>query len=89
MDQNQAPLLRDFLHAERHVTEGHERIESQRKIVADLERLGHDTTTVRAQLAELLEVQAAHEAKLVAVLEQLSENNKFALALRLCEEMKG
>jgi hypothetical protein len=89
MAQDQAPILRDFLHAERHVTEGHGRIANQRKIIADLERLGYDTTTVRAQLADLLEVQAAHEAKLVAVLETLSENNKFALALRLCEEMKG
>lgn len=89
MDQAQAPLLRDFLHAERHVTEGHERVESQRKIISDLESVGHDTTTVRAQLADLLEVQAAHEAKFVAVLERLSESSKFALTLRLCEEMKG
>jgi hypothetical protein len=89
MVEDQAPILHDFLHAERHVTEGHARIASQRKIIADLERLGYDTTTVRSQLADMLEVQAAHEAQLVAVLEHLSESNKFALALRLCEEMKG
>ncbi len=82
-------ILHDFVHAERHVAEGHARIANQRKIIADLERLGYDTTTVRAQLADLLEVQGAHEARLVAVLESLSENSKFELALRLCEEMKG
>lgn len=54
-------MLEDHLRQARtHVKEGREHVRRQRKIVADLERGGHDTATARQLLRTFEEMQAAH-----------------------------
>jgi hypothetical protein len=56
-------LLRDHLAlAERHAAEGEDHIERQRRILAELERDGHDTALARKLLATLEATQAQHVA---------------------------
>jgi hypothetical protein len=46
--------------AERHVAEGEQHIARQRKLIAELERDGHDTTTAIELLRTFEESQATH-----------------------------
>lgn len=46
--------------AERHVLEGEEHLARQRKVISELERDGHDTTTAVELLREFERSQAAH-----------------------------
>ena len=46
--------------AERHVAEGEQHIARQRKLIAELERDGHDTTLALELLREFERTQASH-----------------------------
>jgi hypothetical protein len=52
---------RHLQEAERHVAEGREHIEKQRRIIAELERDGHDTSTARELLETLEQSHRIHE----------------------------
>jgi len=63
--------IRDELEgAKRHIAEGLEHIAHQRRIIADLERDGHDTGLARELLKSFEETQALHESTLARVLNE-------------------
>jgi hypothetical protein len=53
-------LERHLALAERHVAEGQPRVDSQRRLVAELERDGHDITEARRMLTAFEETQQLH-----------------------------
>ena len=57
---DRAILLERLEQAEHHVAKGVRCIASQRTVVADLERNGHDTTLARALLARFQTTQVLH-----------------------------
>jgi hypothetical protein len=52
---------RHLQEAERHVAQGLEHIDKERRIIAELDRDGHDTSTARELLKTLEQSQRMHE----------------------------
>ena len=70
----QTSLEQELAQAEDWARQGRQQVEHQRRVVAILERDGHDTAQARALLDTLLETQALHEdgvRRLVRELETL------------------
>ena len=57
--------------AERHVAEGRRHIERQRRLIVEMERGGHDTTTASELLRIFEQIQAGHEADRDRILAEL------------------
>jgi hypothetical protein len=68
---DRARLLYDLEMAERHVAEGKGHIASQKRIVADLSRAGHDTTPSMKLLTMFEELQLQYESRLERIQKQL------------------
>jgi hypothetical protein len=66
-------LVQEHLHlAERHVAQGAELVERQRRLIEKLESDGHDTTAARTILRTLEDTQAIHVADCERLSEQLN-----------------
>jgi len=57
---DRAILAEHLALAERHVAQGEEHLARQRKLIADLERHGHDTKQAHDLLAQFESMQALH-----------------------------
>jgi hypothetical protein len=81
MDREQ--LLQHLAQAEDHVATGIEHIERQQKVIAELERDGHDLTQAKALLDQFEQLQQMHVAdrdRLLRNLETLREPNHVKLS---------
>lgn len=66
-------LLQDHLRlAERHVVQGAELVEKQRRLIERLARDGHDTAAARAVLQTFEETQAMHVADCARLSKELA-----------------
>lgn len=61
--------------AERHVSEGLAHVERQKRIIADLERDGHDAGEARALLESFVELQELHEQDRDRLRRELSQHD--------------
>ena len=66
-------LKRHLAQAKAHVEAGRKHIVRQRKLIAKLERGGHDTKQARAFLDELEQLQATHIADRERILRELAK----------------
>ena len=68
-----AQLRRELEQSERQIVEGVTNIAKQLKLIADLERLGHDRAAAESLLALFEEIQRMHQQHCQAIIRELDE----------------
>lgn len=71
---NRTILIAHFEQAERHVREGRQHIDRQRRVVAELERDGHPSEMSRELLDTFEQLQAQHVADRDRLAAELARN---------------
>ena len=71
-------VLEHLAHAERHAIEGVARIGRLETMIANLDRMGHDTRNAKATLATMRVTQTHHEGDCLSLLKQLQRYTELS-----------
>jgi hypothetical protein len=66
-----AQLQRELTQVDRHIVEGVTNIAKQLKLIADLERVGHDIAAAESLLAIFEDIQRMHQLDRQAIIQEL------------------